>query len=285
MEIWRFLHSFFFRCVFCWKTNSTNNFLHLYCSEVCWFFLKTISTEIFFHSELRLLHSNRISLFIQTDYFSLLRILHSNFDLFSSIPNRYVLFHSEWRFIQSNFWNSKHIHSGNSSININCVAVFINIFFWRNLQSEPEWRNIYSGLKNYIYIYTVEIWEKHFYFFFAYLFVTQFVHVKVHFKGFVYWMYEIILVYILDTWSSYVLTIYICICCWKFLIWPLARFGLFFSCSAFFTRKMQQSPIFLLSLIFCQKKLEQGSTLQHGETAIENGDVSSPFLVGLFQIS
>ena len=147
----------------------------------------------------------RGDLSIQTDYFSLFRILRSNFDLFSSIPNRYVLFHSEWRFIQSNFWNSKHIHSGNSSININCVAVFINIFFWRNLQSEPEWRNIYSGLKNHIYIYTVEIREKHFYFFFAYLFVTQFVHVKVHFKGFVYWMYEIILVYILDTWSSYVL--------------------------------------------------------------------------------
>ena len=56
-----------------------------------------------------------------------------------------------------------------------------------------------------------------------------------------------------------------------------ARFSLFFSFSAFFSRRMQQSPIFLLSLTFCQKKLEQGSTLQHGETAIENGDVESFF--------
>ena len=157
------------------------------------------------------------------------------------------------------------------------------------MKKSPVWAWVKEYLfwieKPYIYIYTVEIREKHFYFFFAYLFVTQFVHVNVHFKGFVYWMYEIILVYILDTWSSYVLTIYICICWWKFLIWPLARFGLFFSFSAFFSRRMQHSPIFLLSLIFCQKKMEQGSTLQHGETTIENGDVSSPFLVGLFQIS
>ena len=127
------------------------------------------------------------------------------------------------------------------------------------MKKSPVWAWVKEYLfwieKPYIYIYTVEIREKHFYFFFAYLFVTQFVHVNVHFKGFVYWMYEIILVYILDTWSSYVLAIYIyiCICCWKFLIWPLARFGLFFSFSAFFSRRMQQSPIFLLSLIFCQK--------------------------------
>ena len=33
-----------------------------------------------------------------------------------------------------------------------------------------------------------------------------------------------------------------------------ARFSLFFSFSAFFSRRMQQSPIFLLSLTFCQKK-------------------------------
>ena len=32
-----------------------------------------------------------------------------------------------------------------------------------------------------------------------------------------------------------------------------ARFSLFFSFSAFFSRGMQQSPIFLLSLIFCKK--------------------------------
>ena len=79
------------------------------------------------------------------------------------------------------------------------------------MKKSPVW----AWVKEYLfwiekpYIYTVEIREKHFYFFFAYLFVTQFVHVNVHFKGFVYWMYEIILVYILDTWSSYVLAIYI----------------------------------------------------------------------------
>ena len=71
----------FFRSVFCWKTNSTNNFLHSNIVQKCVdFFLKTISTENgdfsiqfffrsvlikkkiyrdFFHSELRLLHSNR----------------------------------------------------------------------------------------------------------------------------------------------------------------------------------------------------------------------------------
>ena len=34
-----------------------------------------------------------------------------------------------------------------------------------------------------------------------------------------------------------------------------ARFSLFFSFSTFFSRGMQQSPIFLLSLIFCKKKI------------------------------
>ena len=95
MEIWRFLHSFFseaffvekqtpqiifsiqilFRSVliFFWKQSLQIIFsiqngeisilngyfsIHFF-SEVFWVFLKKISTEIFFHSELRLLHSNR----------------------------------------------------------------------------------------------------------------------------------------------------------------------------------------------------------------------------------
>jgi hypothetical protein len=62
-------------------------------------------------------------------------------------------------------------------------------------------------------------------------------------------------------------------------VWP------FLFIFSIFHQKNATIPNLSFVAFFCQKKLEQGSTLQHGETAIENGDVSSPFLVGLFQIS
>ena len=62
-------------------------------------------------------------------------------------------------------------------------------------------------------------------------------------------------------------------------VWPsLFMFSIF-------QQKNATLPNLSFVAYFLPKKLEQGSTLQHGETTIENGDVSSPFLVGLFQIS